>query len=246
MSIKDYKKFYTNEASVYHDTRYGGVYGNLFRTLHHETLSSFLSQHKSEERVLEVACGTGHTSSLLIEMGLKPVSCDLTIAMINKAKSRFSNSDKMPVFIETNAMNLPFEDNTFDTLISTRFLHLFNEQDQIKLFSEMHRVLKPGGELIIDFDNWSSRWILSIPYLFYNLIKYRRVAPYSIYNKINRTSKNIQEAGFSINKIDGVGGTHLILIAFLSKHMALRIGRLHKINPLRILSEQFVVSAYKK
>ena len=245
MKTKIYKEFYTKESDTYHTSRYNGVYGRLFERLHHETLRRMLNQ-TSKNDVLEVACGTGHTSNLLSQLNIKSIACDLTPAMMDKAKERLQRNTVMPVFLEANAFNLPFEDNRFDLLISTRFLHLFEMRKQNELLKEFNRVLKPGGYLIVDYDNWSSRWLMAIPYLFYNLVKYQRLAPFSIYNKISKTERMLKSNGFMPVDIQGVGGTHLVFLSMLSFDIGLKLGRLHRRPPLRILAEQFVVLGKKQ
>jgi hypothetical protein len=44
----------------------------------------------------------------------------------------------------------------------------------------------------------------------------------------------------------GVGGTHLIFPALLSRNFALRLGRLHRHGPLKFLAEQFIMSGHKE
>ncbi len=245
MQPNTYKDFYTNESDVYHSRRYGGLYGRLFQQLHHEILTEMLKKI-STDKVLEVACGTGHTSTLLSNLGIKSIACDLTPAMMNKAKVRLAGNKIIPEFMEADAFNLPFEDNSFDVLISTRFLHLFHMDKQEELFSEFNRVLKPGGHLIIDFDNWSSRWIMAAPYLLYNLIKYKRIAPFSIYNKIAKTQSMLLRNGIKPIKTQGIGGTHLVIPSMISFNMGLKLGRTHKQLPLRIIAEQFAILGQKQ
>ncbi len=246
MQPADYQEFYTKESSVYHTRRYGGLYGKIFQHLHHNVLAECLKPFNKKDNILEIACGTGHTSALLVALGLKPISCDLTPAMMRQAREKTAGKPNQPDFVQADATRLPFPDNSFDALISTRFLHLFQSEKQREIIQEMHRVLKPGGSLIIDFDNWSSRWIMSIPYLFYNIIKYSRAAPFSIYNRINPTSKMIEEIGFNVNPAIGIGGTHLIALGIFSFPLAIKAGLMHRKLPLRILAEQFVINSIKR
>jgi SAM-dependent methyltransferase len=246
MNPDDYKKFYTNESNIYHNTRYGGLYGKLFEKLHHEWLTEILEHISNKQSVLEVACGTGHTSALISNLGINFIACDLTPAMIEKAKKRVESLPIKPKFMEADATNLPFDSNSFDVVISTRFLHLFNYDKQEEVLSEMIRVLKPGGSLIVDFDNWINRWLMALPYLIYNLIRYKRIAPFSIYNKIGETTNMIERLGVKVNSSTGIGGTHLVGVAAFSFAIALKIGRIQRIKHCRFLSEQFVVHGYKK
>ena len=246
MNPDDYKKFYTIESNTYHNTRYGGLYGKLFEKLHHEWLTEILDNISNKQSVLEVACGTGHTSALISKLGINFTACDLTPAMIEQAKKRIERLSVQPKFMEADAIDLPFGSNSFDVVISTRFLHLFNYDKQEEVLSEMIRVLKPGGSLIVDFDNWINRWLMALPYLIYNLIRYKRIAPFSIYNKIGKTTKMIEKLGVNVHSSTGIGGTHLIGVAAFSFESAVKIGRIQRVKYCQLLSEQFVVHGYKK
>ncbi len=231
-------KFYEHEAGQYHARRYGTRYGNLFRRLHHHVLRELLRDVPPASNVLEVACGTGHTTELLAEQGYRLVACDLTPKMMTQAYERLKISGS---FVRADAFRLPFPEHAFDAVVSTRFLHLFPHAEQRALLMEMRRVLKPHGKLVVDFDNFVSRWLWALPFLIYNLIRYRRLAPDTNYNRIRQTERTLESVGFKDISSQGVGGTHLLLPALLSPDLAYRIGIWHRFKPLRLLAEQFVV-----
>lgn len=242
-----YKSFYTDEANFYHDRRYQTRYGRIFKILHHESIAKLLHKEPRNARLLEVACGTGHTTELLSALGFKVYACDLTPAMMYYAKQRLSEKKARDVgFVETDAMSLPFADNTFDLVVSTRFLHLFPFTEQQILLTEMLRVLKPNGHILIDFDNWFSRWLLAVPYAVYNLVCYQRLAPFSIYNKITKTKNMVETLGVEVTDLIGVGGTHLVFPAYISNSLAVACGRFHKYPGWRLCAEQFIVFGRKR
>ena len=247
MQQDQFKSFYTDEADVYHDRRYQTRYGQLFKLLHHESITELLHEFPKKTRLLEVACGTGHTTELLSALGFEVSACDLTPAMMHRARQRLSVQAARHInLVETNAMCLPFADSTFDLVVSTRFLHLFPFIKQQMVLTEMLRVLKPNGYILVDFDNWFSRWLLAVPYAFYNLIRYRRLAPFSIYNKVAKTQHMIETLGVEVISIIGIGGTHLVLPAYISNSLAVACGRLHKSPGWRLLAEQFILFGRKK
>lgn len=241
-----FQKFYAKEADVYHELRYETRYGKLFRKLHHSCMKDKLKPLTKDGKLLEVACGTGHTTALLSEFGFDITACDLTPQMLDKARHRVSetNNDNAK-FLEANAMVLPFKNETFDVLVSTRFLHLFPLTEQHIILAEMMRVLKPGGHLLVDFDNWSSRWIMMLPFLIYNILRYKRIAPYSIYNKINATKIMVEKLGLKIESVSGIGGTHLIFPMYFSENIAEWLGKKHRKNILRVFAEQFMIFGVK-
>ncbi len=236
------RDFYDGIAGQYHDLRYGSRYGKLFRALHHEALSDLLALVSPNARVLEVACGTGHTTELLYQRGVDFIACDLTPRMLERARQRLSGPAP---FLIADAGVLPFPEAQFDVVISTRFLHLFDIVDQHRMLGEMVRVLRPGGRLIVDFDNFVSRWVLAIPHLLYNLARYRRLAPETEYNRIGQVENMLASLGLSDLRSIGVGGYHLIVPALISPQFAVRLGRMHQGRSMRVLAEQFVTTGIK-
>lgn len=103
---------------------------------------------KKTDKVLEVAAGTCVTGRA-IEPFVSEVTCvDATEAMLKVGKEQSKKDGlKNIFFVEALAENLPFEDNTFDVVITRLSFHNFAEV--CKPFSEMDRVLKLGGKLVI-------------------------------------------------------------------------------------------------
>ena len=64
-----------------------------------------------------------------------------------------------------DATKLPFEDNTFDCVVTSEVLE--HIQDDVNVISELHRVLKPGGSLGVTVPSWwpeKINWMLSDEY----------------------------------------------------------------------------------
>jgi ubiquinone/menaquinone biosynthesis C-methylase UbiE len=98
--------------------------------------------------VLEVGCGRGGGAAY-IARALRPremVGVDRTAASIRFARRHFS-AQKNLRFLEADAHELPFEDNTFDAVVNIESAQHYRDID--RFFSEVHRVLKPGGHLLI-------------------------------------------------------------------------------------------------
>ena len=245
MKSQRFLKFYQSESEKYHGLRYGGLYGKLFKTLHHEALSGFLIQADNSEPILEIACGTGHTTGLLVKEGFDVIACDLTPGMMQRVSEQTGDQHEKVSFVRMDAFKLPFPDACVSTVVSTRFLHLFPADEQELIITEMYRVLKPGGVVLVDFDSWVHRWCWALPFALYNLLRYQRLAPYSIYNRIGRTITMASRVGFSDIKVDGIGGAQLLLPALISGSTALKVGRMHRRSVLRLIADQFMVCGKK-
>ena len=97
-------------------------------------------------RVLDVACGTGfatRAASGVVGSGGSVVAVDINPGMIDKARQQPTLGD-----VEwqiASALELPFEDESFDAVICQQGLQFFpSPADGL---AEMHRVLRPGGSL---------------------------------------------------------------------------------------------------
>ena len=101
-------------------------------------------------RVLDVACGTGELldqiSTTLPEAQLHGI--DLSPAYIRCAKDKFA-SLRDTSLMTANAEALPYRDNYFDVVTNVYLLHELPLDARHKALSEMLRVLKPGGILLI-------------------------------------------------------------------------------------------------
>ena len=233
---RDYQQFYSDEAPRYDEHRYKGRYGRVFRELHHEAIQSLLPSAQPGARLLEIACGTGHATEVLARGGFNVVATDLTNSMLEHARERLR---ALPVeFMEADARDLPFAASEFDVVVATRFMHLFAYEGQLAILEEMGRVVRPGGRIVVDFDNRTSHRILAPPLFLYNISRYRRLRPDTHYNDPADIRRLFDEAGLELDSLVGVGGYHLLLPAVFSHGAAVAAGRSHRRPPLRFLAEQ--------
>ena len=102
-----------------------------------------LAVHGLYGHVLDVACGTGDMVVELMKQGCTVTGVDISEEMLEVARFKVQGSRLMVA----DAEHLPFEDSTFDAVTCAfgvrNFVHL--EQG----LSEMLRVLKPGGTMVI-------------------------------------------------------------------------------------------------
>jgi ubiquinone/menaquinone biosynthesis C-methylase UbiE len=98
-------------------------------------------------RVLDVACGPGIVVEALARLAGEVVGCDITPAMLEKARERCERAGlKNTLFTPGRAEALPFEDASFDTVVSRSAVHHF--PDPAAAFREMARVVRVGGRVI--------------------------------------------------------------------------------------------------
>jgi arsenite methyltransferase len=103
------------------------------------------------EQALDVGCGAG-TDSLVAAQMVAPdghvTGIDMTPEMLARARRSATEMGAQNVeFVEGEAERLPFPDETFDVVISNGVVDLIPDKDAV--FSELYRVLRPGGRLQI-------------------------------------------------------------------------------------------------
>lgn len=96
-----------------------------------------------DEIVLDLAAGTGASSGPLAATGAKVVPADLSLGMLRVGKQ---HQPHLP-FVQTDALRLPFSDQTFDAV--TMSFGLRNVEDTLSALRELRRVTAPGGRIVI-------------------------------------------------------------------------------------------------
>ena len=100
--------------------------------------------------VLDIATGTGDLA-LLIEKVLKPesiIGCDISEGMMQVAREKCHRRGITNIrFEKEDCTALSYPDDSFDALTSSFGVRNFQELE--KALGEMHRVLRPGGHLVI-------------------------------------------------------------------------------------------------
>jgi arsenite methyltransferase len=99
--------------------------------------------------VLDIGCGAGfdlYVASCLVGAQGKVFGVDLTEEMIDRARANLSTMQVTNAEIHlVSSEQLPFADDFFDVVISSGVINL--SPDKQRLFTEIYRVLKPGGRL---------------------------------------------------------------------------------------------------
>jgi demethylmenaquinone methyltransferase/2-methoxy-6-polyprenyl-1,4-benzoquinol methylase len=114
------------------------------------------------EEILDLAAGTGTSTQPFYFAGATPTACDFSNGMLEVGRKQYPHLN----FVQGDAMNLPFSDNSFDA--TTISFGLRNVQDPAKALSEMARVTRPGGRLVVcEFSHptWAPFHTLYMEYL---------------------------------------------------------------------------------
>jgi len=126
-----------------------------------------LARIRTGERVLDVGCGTG-TLAIAAKQKVGPTGSvqgvDASPEMLSRAEKKAKKAGADILFEKSLAETLPAPDGAFDVVLNTVMLHHLPQKPRHQCISEIRRVLKPGGRvLVVDFEGFSEqkRTILS-------------------------------------------------------------------------------------
>ena len=101
-------------------------------------------------RVLDLGCGVGRHSMLFYDYGFNVTACDITPYAINYLKNwQKERNISFPV-IECDMLNMPFKNNSFDSIYAYHVLSHTNLEGFKKLFDKIYDILDTNGEIYFD------------------------------------------------------------------------------------------------
>lgn len=149
------------------------------------------------QRVLELAPGPARlTTDLAGHFSGRIVAVDASFQMLSEARRRLTASGGRANFVQGDAFQLPIR-GPFDLAYSFRLIRHFADGDRIRLYRELHRVIRPGGVLVFDAVNA----VVSAPL--------RAASPdaYKHYDALlhpAQVEQELRDAGFEVTGLDGV------------------------------------------
>jgi len=102
--------------------------------------------------IADIGCGTlSFTYKAYSEYHNKDIFlCDLSNEMLNIGKNRIeqiNDNNSSIIFLRSDALNMPFKDNTVQTILNFGLLHIFDNPSL--LLNEFVRILRPDGQLYL-------------------------------------------------------------------------------------------------
>ena len=155
--VSELRDYYAEDAVQYDADRFGQRKGRLYSEAHYGALRDMIqagigNRDTGAVRVLDIATGTGRTSVRLAQEGFAVCGLDITPEMLRIAHGKKSMEDKLHLFIG-DAFSLPFADNAFDVVLCCRMLQMIPREHYPLFGSEVSRVIRPDGTLIVELWN---------------------------------------------------------------------------------------------
>lgn len=126
-----------------YDNWYQFPFGRMADQFEKDVIISFLKKIPTNV-VFEIGSGTGHWTSFFSEQGFFVLGMDNSEKMLEIARKK---NIKNASFIKGDAHHLPFHNNSIENIVSIATIEF--TENPAKVLEEIHRVLKPGGALLL-------------------------------------------------------------------------------------------------
>ncbi len=118
-----------------------------------------LPAHLSGKKFLDAGCGTGWVSSEAHKRGAVVTSMDVGPELLKKVAQKVKTTA-----VIGSIMEMPFANDTFDIVVSTEVIEHVTEP--LRALKELHRVVKPGGIVVVTTPNKKWLWAVQLANFF--------------------------------------------------------------------------------
>jgi 2-polyprenyl-3-methyl-5-hydroxy-6-metoxy-1,4-benzoquinol methylase len=146
-----------SNETVMPSNRFDSVEKNLV-FLRHLAEYSFAKAYVKDKTVLEVGCGTGYGAHYMSKPAREVVAVDISNDAIQYSKGQYNEANLC--FKELSGSELPFDDSSFDTVVSLHVIEHIEKNKVTHWLSEINRVLKDEGIFIVSTPNKKLRLYL--------------------------------------------------------------------------------------
>jgi SAM-dependent methyltransferase len=140
--------------------KYPARYGRSFRDCREQTcLNRALAEIKPGGSVLDLPCGSGRLTRLLVAAGMQVTGADSSPHMVEQARRNWQNLcacspqySRLVKFEVRDVMNTGYEDRQFDAVVCNRLFHHFNDsRTRMAALAELRRITRSA--VVVSFFN---------------------------------------------------------------------------------------------
>lgn len=152
---------------------------------------------KSEEKILDLGCGSGYLTNAIREEGAEVLGVDSSAEMIAQAKRNYPETD----YQVADAIDLGY-DASFNAVFSNAVLHWIKANDQPETIDAVFKALKPGGRFVAEMGGKGNvgRMISTLREVLHQF-GYDRQAKmeYLFFPSLGEYASMLEKAGFSVS-----------------------------------------------
>lgn len=152
------------DVEEYRRTRYRGMDQRMVNRRERKLLQKIFDSAGDEiVSILDIPCGYGRFTELLLKKSHNLTSADVSFPMVLTARKYSSSPDSSHRFLVGDIRHLPLRDNSFDCVVTIRlFQHILNSSTRFQILQELHRVARKI--VIISFYRYNllhriERWV---------------------------------------------------------------------------------------
>ncbi len=154
---------------------------------------------------LELACGNGTYSKILVKNAKSLTCTDFSEEMVEASKKRLKDFPNIKIE-QANCFKLPYEDNSFDTVFMANLLHVLQTPE--KAVAETKRVLKQGGRILaIDFTGKGMTFFAKIGMVFRYLKSYGKGPEKAVPVDDKKMQELFEKNNLKVESIKIIGGS---------------------------------------
>ncbi len=152
------RKYQSAERVQSYDTRlFSTLKGRLFNTAERRALRKAFSHLAPDGDVLDVPCGTGRITKMLLDLEFRVTGADISEEMLGVARKKLAGRPNLLDLRREDSTRLAFEDGAFSASVSVRYLADIPPEYQQKVLSEMSRTARDVVVAVVSCDSTINR-----------------------------------------------------------------------------------------
>jgi ubiquinone biosynthesis O-methyltransferase len=177
---------------------------------------------KQGEKILDLGCGNARDIAYIAEQGSEVIGIDISEGMIAEASSDLEKLGYNNITLEIgDATQLLYTDSEFDKVLCSEVIEHIPNAD--KALSEIYRVLKPNGKLVLSTPNPKSWYGFDRYVIWERILRKKWYHPYDHWRSIKELLHMTEQNGFmTVRKtgacyVPGFLVTYFVLPGFLQR-----------------------------
>jgi ubiquinone/menaquinone biosynthesis C-methylase UbiE len=140
------KRVWEDNLNIFPESRLNFPDENLIRLMS----GKYVSIAKPGAKILDHGFGHGNNLLYFANLGYECAGCEISNHLINEVQDLFEKTKQTADLRLIENLNIPFDDNSFDIVVSWNALHYNGTRKSVEtVISELYRVLKKGGVLLL-------------------------------------------------------------------------------------------------